>query len=198
VTPTSTAAAAAPTEAPRAASTRKATPRIGWREWIALPAFGVARIKAKVDTGARTSALHAFDIRYVVRHGTTWVLFSLHPRQKHPKPAIECEAPLAEERYVTDSGGRRTLRPVIVTTIGVGEASWDVELTLIARDEMGFRMLLGRQAIRGHFVVDPGRSFLASRIKKGKGKERATPKAKGGAKAKPKPLKAAAGAKGRP
>jgi hypothetical protein len=136
---------------------------IGWREWVALPLLSVARIKAKVDTGARTSALHAIDIRYVERQGRTWVAFAVHPRQRDAKKIVHCEAPLIERRFVTDSGGKRTLRPVISTVVEVDGRAFEVELTLIARDDMGFRMLVGRQAIRGRFLVDPGRSYLAAK-----------------------------------
>lgn len=140
------------------------TPRlavIGWREWIALPDLGVSSLKVKVDTGARTSALHAFNIHYFARQGRLWARFDVHPLQRDSKTIAHCEAPLIEERYVTDSGGRRTLRPVIETQIAIGATLHTVEITLITRDSMGFRMLLGRQAIRGRFLVDPGRSFLA-------------------------------------
>lgn len=136
---------------------------IGWREYVALPSLGVGRIKAKIDTGARSCTLHAVSIRYVERHGATWVQFAVHPRQRSTKEIIHCEAPLVEERYITDSGGNRTLRPVIATLVTLAEQLIPIELTLIARDEMGFRMLIGRQAIRGKFVVDPGRSFVLGR-----------------------------------
>lgn len=134
---------------------------IGWREWIALPELGISRLKVKVDTGARTSALHAFNIHYFARQGRLWARFDVHPLQRDSKTIAQCEAPLIDERYVTDSGGRRTLRPVVETQIAIGATLHTVELTLITRDSMGFRMLLGRQAIRGRFLVDPGRSFLA-------------------------------------
>jgi len=143
------------------ASGREPRVTIGWREYLSLPALGIDRIKAKVDTGARTSALHAINILYVTRLGVTWVQFDVHPFQRSSKRVVRCEAPLIEERYVTDSGGNRTLRPVIETQIALHGYVVAVELTLISRAEMGFRMLLGRQAIRGQFLVDPGHSYLS-------------------------------------
>jgi hypothetical protein len=136
---------------------------VGWREWIGLPDLEVASVKAKVDTGARTSALHAIDIHYLTRQGRTYVRFSVHPKQKSAKKLVHCEAPLLEERYVTDSGGKRTLRPVIVTTLLIAGQAVKAELTLITRDAMGFRMLIGRQALRHRFVVHPGVSFLGNK-----------------------------------
>lgn len=151
---------------------------IGWREWVGLPAFGIERLKAKVDTGARTSALHAVNIHYVSRHGKVWVRFDLHPRQRTTKQIVHCEAQLLEERYITDSGGKRTLRPVIVLDLELAGELFPAELTLVSRDTMGFRMLLGRQALKSRCVVNPGRSYLAtSRAKKG-AKAAAKPKAK--------------------
>lgn len=154
-------------EAPR----RAAKAVIGWREYVKLPDLGVERVKAKVDTGARTSALHAINIQYHTRHGAPWVTFSVHPRQRSAKQVVDCAAPLVEERYVTDSGGKRTLRPVIVTSVTVKEEILTVELTLVSRDEMGFRMLIGRQALRGRFLVDSGRSYVTGRPKKKKKKK---------------------------
>lgn len=145
---------------------------IGWREYVSLPDLGIERIKAKVDTGARTSALHAINIKYHTRHGATWVTFSVHPRQRDAKLIVDCAAPLVEERYVTDSGGKRTLRPVIVTTVVLSGELRLVELTLVARDEMGFRMLIGRQALRGRLLVDSSRSYLGGGRKKKKKKKK--------------------------
>jgi hypothetical protein len=137
---------------------------IGWREWLTLPELGVERVKVKVDTGARTSALHAFNVRRFEVDGEPWVAFKLHPLQRDAKTTIEAKAPLAEEREVRSSNGTVSRRPVIRTTMRLGEHSWTAELTLVRRDVMGFRMLLGRQAVRGRFLVDPGGSFLDGKV----------------------------------
>ncbi len=135
---------------------------IGWREWVGLPDFGVQRIKAKIDTGAKTSSLHAFDVSVLKRQGQSIVRFKVHPLQRNTQRVVQCEAPLVEWRQVTDSGGKRTLRPVIETIITIAQRELVVEVTLIARDQMGFRMLIGRQALRKRWLVDPARSFLGS------------------------------------
>ena len=136
-------------------------PVLGWREWIALPDLGIDAIKAKVDTGARTSALHAFRIKTFEEDGVRRVRFQVHPLQRRKRPSIECEAEVIDERRVTSSNGQKELRLVIKTPIEIGGKTWPVELTLTNRDEMSFRMLLGRQAVRGHAIIDPGRSFCA-------------------------------------
>ena len=140
---------------------------IGWREWVALPDFGVKSIKAKVDTGARTSSLHAFDVQEFRRAGEDMVRFAIHPEQDKSKPEVQVEAPLIERRKVTPSSGHSELRPVVLTTVELLGRCFEVELTLTRRDAMGFRMLLGRQALRGRFLVDTGRSFLNGRRVKG-------------------------------
>lgn len=136
---------------------------IGWREWVTLPDLGVTLVKAKIDTGARSSALHAFDVEVRRRGNAQHVFFSVHPLQRDDRSIVRCSAPLADERWVTSSNGKREMRPVIRTRVGIVDAILDIELTLTSRDEMGFRMLLGREAIRGRYLVDPGRSFLARR-----------------------------------
>lgn len=133
---------------------------VGWREIVALPAFGVKQVKAKVDTGARTSALHVSRAHIIKRRGKKYVEFVIHPQQRSNHPEVHCIAELKEERHVRSSTGSSTLRPVIETFVAIGDKEWPIEITLVNRDVMGFRMLLGRQALRGHFLVDPGRSFI--------------------------------------
>lgn len=145
------------------AASRRPRPLLGWREWVALPALGIDRIKAKVDTGARTSALHAFDVQsHRNADGLEVVSFSVHPFQRDAQRTVRTECPLVERRWVRSSDGKRQLRPVIRTSLRVGSAEFDIELTLTTRDLMSFRMLLGRQSVRRRFTVDPARSYLAS------------------------------------
>jgi hypothetical protein len=139
---------------------------VGWREWVGLPELGVERIKAKVDTGARSSALHAYDVQVVRRGPRLYVRFRILPFQRTDRDAVEAEALLLEHRSIRNSGGTVERRPVIQTVVRIGDLGVPIELTLTARDTMGFRMLLGRQALRGAFFVDPGRSFVASRGRK--------------------------------
>jgi hypothetical protein len=136
---------------------------LGWREWCSLPDLAIAKVKCKVDTGAKTSSLHAYDVELVRKHGQEYVSFKIHPLQRNTKRVEQCTSKLLEWRQVTDSGGRRTLRPVIVTSIKIGSITKLIEITLIARDEMGFRMLLGREALKKTWIVDPARSFIASK-----------------------------------
>ncbi|WP_008309832.1 ATP-dependent zinc protease [Leptolyngbya sp. PCC 6406] len=137
------------------------TPAVmGWREWLALPALGISEVKVKVDTGARSSALHAFDIHRFDRSGVAMVRFKVHPLQRNTSHTITAETPVLDERWVRSSSGQSQSRPVIQTLVKVGEQSWPIELTLTNRDAMGFRMLLGREAVRHRFLVDPGRSYL--------------------------------------
>ncbi len=133
---------------------------VGWREWVAMPALGIDRIKAKIDTGARTSTLHAFDIEVLKYRGRDVVRFKVHPLQRQSRRVIVCQADLVDERIIRSSSGHSSLRPVIMTRLQVGPCTWDIELTLTNRDKMGFRMLIGRQAIRKHLLVHPGRSFI--------------------------------------
>ncbi len=135
-------------------------PAIGWREWLALPDLGIGRIKAKIDTGARSSSLHAFDIQVPGEGKHPWVHFKVHPIQRDSVTIVQCKARLYEYRHVKSSSGHRELRPIIRSPLLLANETWPIELTLTSRDEMGFRMLLGREAIRGRFVVDPNRSYL--------------------------------------
>jgi hypothetical protein len=129
---------------------------------LALPSLNVDHIKVKVDTGARSSALHAFDVESFEQDGQPWVRFNIHPEQRRRDRVIVATARLLDERPVRNSGGQAEQRPVIQTSVCLNGQQWDIELTLTNRDVMGFRMLLGRQAIRDRFWVDPGRSYLQS------------------------------------
>jgi hypothetical protein len=134
--------------------------------------LSVERIKAKVDTGARSSSLHAFDIRILV-HASPVVQFKVHPIQHEGNVEITCQAPLLEQRWVRSSNGKRELRPVVRTQLALGDDSWPIDLTLTSRDTMGFRMLLGREAVRQRFTVDPGVSYLIRKlVPKGKKKKK--------------------------
>ena len=132
---------------------------VGWREWAALPELDIPAIKVKVDTGARTSALHAFEVKTFERDGSEWVRFRLHPLQDNTEHECVCECPVIDRRVVSDSGGHREERVVISTQIEFGGRRWPIEMTLTDRDSMRFRMLLGRTAMDG-LVVDPSASFL--------------------------------------
>ena len=141
-------------------------PVIGWREWIGLPDLGIKNIKVKVDTGARSSSLHAFNQRVFEQEGVKWVRFQVHPVQRKSDKTVEVEAEIVEFRSVRSSSGRSTIRPVIVTNVVLLGITWPIELTLASRDEMGFRMLLGREAFRGRFLVNAGKSFYNGKPKR--------------------------------
>lgn len=153
------------TKKPGNKKTTKSKPVIGWREWVTLPEFGAPPIKAKIDTGARTSALHAFKIRPFKKNGVPHIEFYIHPEQHRRLPEIKCIAPVLEQRRITSSTGHSEIRYVIETTAIIGGRKLNIELTLTNRDELGFRMLIGREAIRKKFIVDPGRSYCASPAK---------------------------------
>lgn len=160
-------------------------PIIGWREWVQLPQLGIAKIKAKIDTGARSSSLHAYDLKYEEREGQQWVRFKVHPRQRSSSGPISAEAPVLEFRKVRSSNGQVTKRPVVLTSVNLLGGIWEIELTLANRDAMGFRMLLGREAIRGRLLVDSGASFLSGVPKRLKNSRNSKPKP--GKQAPPKP-----------
>jgi hypothetical protein len=137
----------------------KQTDIIGWREWVGLPDLAISHIKAKVDTGAKTSALHAYYVTPFEQDGKAWVRFGLHPLQKDSLTCIECEALVKDRRRVTDSGGHSEDRYVIETTLVVKGEEYPIEVTLTDRENMRFRMLLGRSALKRRFLVDSAKSF---------------------------------------
>ena len=155
-----------PAETPtRTVSSPVDSPRktIGWREWLVLPQLGIPAIKAKVDTGARTSALHTFHLEEFFAGGQKMVRFGIHPLQKRQDIELFCEAPVLERRRVKDSGGHIEKRYVIQTRIVLKKLAWTIKITLTNRDTMLFRMLLGRTAVEKRFIIDPGRSYTAGR-----------------------------------
>jgi len=137
---------------------------IGWREWVSFPDLGIDKIKAKVDTGARTSALHAFNIEEFNVNGKHMVRFKIHPLQKDNDFIVICEAAVIDVREVTDSGGHCEKRFVIETFITIGNDTFSIEATLTDRDTMKFRMLLGRTALENNFIVDSSKSYVLSKI----------------------------------
>ena len=140
----------------------------GWREWVTLPDFADVRLKAKLDTGAHSSALHATHMIESIHHGQKWVEFDIHPRQKSIDGRKRVRCPVLEFRHVKSSSGQSENRPVIQTQIKLAELTWDLEFTLTNRDLMGFRLLLGRKALRKFFMVDCSRSYIATSTKKKK------------------------------
>ena len=134
---------------------------IGWREWVALPALGIPALRAKVDTGARTSALHVDAQWRFTQGGAPWVGFRLTVGEAGAV-SVEAAAPVLEERDVTDSGGHRTRRAFLQTRLALAGVEREVEVNLADRHGMRFPMLLGRTAVAGVFTVDPARSFLVS------------------------------------
>lgn len=133
---------------------------IGWREWVALPELGIDSIKAKIDTGARTSAIHAFHIETFRDQGRDKIRFRIHPIQRRLDIEKTCVADLIDRRDVMDSGGHKERRFVICTPLKIGDQQWPIEITLTDRDIMNFRMLLGRTAMKGRMLINPGASYL--------------------------------------
>jgi hypothetical protein len=134
---------------------------LGWREWVGLPELGLLSIKAKVDTGARTSTLHAFEVKVSELDGRKKVEFLVHPKQGDQDIVVRCVAEVIDRRSVRDSGGHNEMRWVIRTPVSIGGQTWPIEMTLTERDNMRFRMLLGRTAIAGVATVNPQKSYLA-------------------------------------
>ncbi len=137
---------------------------IGWQEWCALPKLQIPAIKAKIDTGAKTSALHAFEIRPFHRHGELFVHFLLHPLQRTLKYETPCTALVVDQRTVMNSGGHKELRYIINTTLTMGQLTWDVEMSLTNRDTLTFRMLLGRDALKEHAIIEPGKTLCQGKL----------------------------------
>ncbi len=138
---------------------------IGWREWVRLPELGNAAVKVKVDTGAQTSAIHAWNIKVSENKKERTATFDLHPLQDDNKTVVHARAPVVDVRKIKSSNGQVQERVVIETPLEIAGRTWMIELTLTRRDEMGFRMLLGRTAMQGHLLVDPSHSFLAGQIR---------------------------------
>ena len=133
---------------------------LGWREWLSIPELGIARIKAKIDTGARSSCLHTRGLEvYTADSGERRVRFSVHPLPKRPSVEAVCDVPLLASRTVRDSGGHEEERPFIRIPVTLGPHTWEVEFSLTSRDNMKFRMLLGRTAMKGRFLVNPSLSY---------------------------------------
>ena len=132
---------------------------IGSEEWCSFPQLGIPAIKARVDSGAKTSALHAINIKIFEKNGAEWLKFDINPIQNNSKSIIHCEAQLVDQRIVKSSNGTREKRYVIRTDVELGNHNWQVEVTLTNRDSMGFRMLLGREAMVGRLIVDPEKKF---------------------------------------
>jgi len=140
---------------------------IGHREWVSLPSLQLGAIKGKVDTGAKTSSLHAFDIKTKKMKNKTYVFFKVHPIQSKKFPVIECKAPLLEKRIISDSGGHKEERMVIETELQLAGVKKKIQLTLTDRSSMKYRMLIGRSALR-EFYIDPTQSYLSGKTLKQK------------------------------
>ncbi len=139
---------------------RKEPKVIGWRERVSFPDFGVIGVKAKVDSGAQTSSIHAFRPRFSQRDDGEWVSFEIHPRRRSRKDAIRVSAKVLTHRWIRSSNGKRELRPVIVTTMVLAGEEFEAEMTLANRHLMAYRMILGRSAMRGRFSIAPGKSYV--------------------------------------
>jgi ribosomal protein S6--L-glutamate ligase len=133
---------------------------VGWKEWVSIPELDIPIIKAKVDTGAATSSLHAFNIEYLQKNDRQYVKFEVHPLQRNKRVNRFCIAPLFASRHVRSSSGEKQVRPVIKTLLRIGNATWEIELNLTNRDSMGMRMLIGREALSGRILVNTHQKFL--------------------------------------
>ncbi len=139
-------------------------PIIGWREWLSIPDLNIPHIKAKVDTGARTSCLHTAGLElYTTDSGEDRVRFQVHPDQNSDLRVIDCDWPVDTHKSVRDSGGHEEIRPFIKIPVTLGEHTWEIQFSLTNRDNMKFRMLLGRRAMENRFLVDPVGSYLSSK-----------------------------------
>jgi hypothetical protein len=138
----------------------KALPTIGWRERVSLPNLGIKQITAKTDTGAYSSSIHAFDITEFKKEQELWIKFCVLTSRHSADSTHWCEARVVDQRKVKNSGGKSIRRYFIATIICIGEQCWEIELSLADRESMGYRMLLGRTAIRGNFLIDPRKSYL--------------------------------------
>ncbi len=139
-------------------------PIIGWREWVGLPELGIEQIKAKIDTGAKTSALHAIRIEETTERGVPVLHFYVHPQQRHKNPEIPCIAEISDRRKIRSSNGQEELRYLITTHLSLGDMFFPVDVSLTNRNDLGFRMLLGRDALKDQFIIDPSQSYLVGNI----------------------------------
>jgi ribosomal protein S6--L-glutamate ligase len=137
---------------------------IGWEEWCGLPDLGIPIIKAKIDTGAKTSAIHAFDIESFIHENELWVKFNLFPVQKTKTIKKTCLAKVIDRRYIMSSNGHKEFRYVIETSLILGQRRWLIEVTLSNRDPLAFRMLLGRKALQRHVIIDPVKSQVTQKL----------------------------------
>lgn len=136
---------------------------IGWREWVSLPGLAIPGIKAKIDTGARTSSIHASNIEVVKKRGKRYVRFTVYPLYNNRKISVNCLTEIIQEKKVTDSGGKSEMRFFIKTDLVIGEKKWEIDITLSNRERMRFKMLLGREALAGKVIIDPKRQYLTGR-----------------------------------
>ncbi len=137
---------------------------IGNQEWCAFPELGIPAIKARIDSGAKTSSIHAFNISAYVKNDIDWVSFEVHPVKRNDEILIRCECPIVDIRDVKSSSGTSETRYVISTPMSLGGSVWDAELTLSDRDAMGYRMLLGREAMNGRLVIDPSMKCVLGKL----------------------------------